>query len=52
MKILDSKYPGFNLKNNAGYGVKSHFDALKTLGITPIHRRKFKPIHNILCEEN
>ena len=52
MKILDSKYPGFNLKNNAGYGVKSHFEALKTFGVTPIHRRTFKPIHNILCEEN
>ena len=52
MKILDNKYPGFNFKNNAGYGVKSHLSALKTLGVTPIHRRTFKPIHNILCEEN
>ena len=52
MKILDYKYPGFNFKNNAGYGVKSHLIALKTLGVTPIHRRTFKPIHNILCEEN
>ena len=52
MKILDDKYPGYNFKNNAGYGVKSHFNALKTLGVTPIHRRTFKPIHNILCEEN
>ena len=34
--------------NNAGYGVKSHLSALKTLGVTPIHRRTFKPIHNIL----
>ena len=41
-----------NFKNNAGYGVKSHLSALKTLGVTPIHRRTFKPIHNILCEEN
>ncbi len=52
MKILDNKYPGFNFKNNAGYGVKSHLNALKTLGVTPIHRRTFKPIHNILYEEN
>ena len=52
MKILDNKYPGFNFKNNAGYGVKSHLSALKTLGVTPTHRRTFKPIHNILCEEN
>ena len=52
MKILDKKYPGFNFKKNAGYGVKSHSNALKTLGVTPIHRRSFKPIHNILYEEN
>ena len=52
MKILDNKYPGFNFKNNSGYGVKAHLQALKTLGITPIHRRKFKPIHNILYEQN
>ena len=52
MKILDNKYPGFNFKNNSGYGVKAHLSALKTLGVTPIHRRTFKPIHNILCEEN
>jgi len=49
MEILDSKYPGYNLKNNAGYGVRSHLHALKNLGVSPIHRRTFKPIHNMLC---
>lgn len=52
MKILDRKYPGYGFTNNAGYGVKLHLDALKTLGVTPIHRQTFKPIHNILYEEN
>ena len=52
MKILDKKYPGYGFTNNAGYGVKLHLCALKTLGVTPIHRQTFKPIHNILCEEN
>ena len=52
MKILDKKYPGYGFTNNAGYGVKLHLDALKTLGVTPIHRQTFKPIHNILYEEN
>tara|TARA_A100001011_G_scaffold101920_1_gene107375 strand:- start:1993 stop:2322 length:330 start_codon:yes stop_codon:yes gene_type:complete len=52
MKILDNKYPGYNFKKNSGYGVSTHLEALKKLGITPIHRRKFKPIHNMLCEEN
>ena len=52
MKILDRKYPGYGFTNNAGYGVKLHLDALKTLGVTPIHRQTFKPIHKILYEEN
>ena len=47
MEILDNKYPGYNLKNNAGYGVRSHLNALNNLGVTPIHRRTFKPIHNL-----
>ena len=52
MKILDNKYPGYNFRNNAGYGVSNHLEALKSLGVTPIHRHTFKPIHNILYEEN
>ena len=52
MTILDQKYPGYNLNDNAGYGVKYHLNALKTLGVTPIHRRRFKPIHNILYQES
>ena len=52
MKILDKKYHGYGLTNNAGYGVKLHLDALRTLGVTPIHRQTFKPIYNILYEEN
>ena len=52
MKILDKKYPGYGFTKNAGYGVKLHLHALKTLGVTPIHRQTFKPIHNILYKEN
>ena len=49
MKKMAEIYPGYGWENNFGYGVKSHFLALKTLGITPIHRHSFKPIHNMLC---
>ena len=52
MSLLDKKYPGYCWNKNAGYGVKSHFLALNSLGLTPSHRRSFKPIHNMLCEEN
>ena len=52
MALLNKKYPGYFWDRNVGYGVKAHFSALKSLGITPSHRRSFKPIHNMLYEEN
>ena len=52
MALLNNKYPGYSWDRNVGYGVKAHFLALKSLGITPSHRRSFKPIHNMLYEEN
>ena len=48
MALLNKKYPGYSWDRNVGYGVKAHFLALKSLGITPSHRRSFKPIHNML----
>ena len=41
-------YPLYNFKNNVGYGTKEHLEAIKNLGITPIHRTSFKPIYNML----
>ena len=52
MVALAQQFPGYGWQNNMGYGVKTHSEALKSLGVTPHHRRSFKPIHNILCEEN
>lgn len=49
MKKLAEVYKGYGWEKNFGYGVKYHKEALKLLGITPEHRRSFKPIHNMLC---
>lgn len=49
MVALSQQFPGYGWETNAGYGTKQHIDALNTLGVTPHHRRSFKPIHNILC---
>ena len=49
MKDLAQLYPGYGWERNFGYGVKKHREALKLLGLTPEHRRSFKPIHNMLC---
>ncbi len=48
MARLDPRYPGFGWAHNSGYGTAEHRAALMRLGITPHHRKTFKPIHNIL----
>jgi len=45
---LSNKYPKYFWNKNFGYGTKDHLCSLKKYGITIHHRRKFKPIHNIL----
>ncbi|MBT4464139.1 MAG: ribonuclease HII, partial [Rhodospirillaceae bacterium] len=35
-------------QNNAGYGPAQHRAALDEFGVTPHHRRSFKPIARIL----
>ena len=52
MADLAAEYPGYGWETNQGYGTKVHAEGLKTRGVTPHHRVSFKPIHNILYEEN
>jgi ribonuclease HII len=48
MLDLSKSYPGYGWETNAGYGTKIHQSGLLNHGVTPHHRRSFKPIHNIL----
>ena len=48
MTEYSKKYPGYLWEKNSGYGTKEHLEAIKKLGVTPIHRTSFKPIYNIL----
>jgi ribonuclease HII len=45
---LAEDYPGYGWERNAGYGTKAHQQGLERLGVTPHHRKSFKPIINIL----
>ena len=49
MRDLDSDFPVYEWAKNSGYPTKCHMNAILNYGITPHHRRSFKPIHNILC---
>jgi ribonuclease HII len=48
---LGQQFPGYGWEKNAGYPTAQHLKALQDLGVTPHHRRTFKPIHNILYQE-
>ncbi|MBI6629562.1 ribonuclease HII [Pontibaca salina] len=50
MMDLARQYPGYGWDTNMGYGSKRHREALQNLGVTPHHRRSFKPVHNILYQ--
>lgn len=41
MEQLDKEYPGYNLAQNKGYPTKDHYQALKKLGPSEIHRISF-----------
>ena len=45
---LSKKYPKYNWHKNFGYGTADHLCGLEKYGITKHHRKKFKPVHNIL----
>ena len=52
MVDLAQQFPGYGWDRNAGYPTKEHLQALLDLGVTPWHRRSFRPVHNILYQEN
>lgn len=48
MAKLAEAHPEYGWERNAGYGVAAHRAALIAHGVTPHHRRSFRPIHNML----
>ena len=48
MVDLAQQHPGYGWETNAGYPTVAHRQALINLGITPYHRRSFKPVYQML----
>lgn len=44
MQTIASKYPEYGFEKNVGYGTAIHRHAIEKYGITPIHRKSFKPM--------
>ncbi|ESP90507.1 MULTISPECIES: ribonuclease HII [Pseudoalteromonas] len=49
---LDAQYPEFGFAGHKGYPTKAHFAALAEHGVTPHHRKSFKPVQRILAEQS
>jgi ribonuclease HII len=52
MAEFDAIYPGYGMAGHKGYPTKVHLEALKQLGITPIHRRSYAPVRAIVEAES
>ena len=52
MAELAQKYPWYGFEKNAGYGTKAHIAGLKQHGITPEHRKSYRPIAEIIVAKS
>lgn len=47
----DKQYPQYGFAKHKGYPTRQHKEALKKYGVTPIHRRSFQPVIDVLNEQ-
>ncbi len=47
---MSKKFKNYFWDKNFGYGTKQHIEGLKKYGITTMHRKNFRPIHNMLLK--
>lgn len=48
MVRYENRFPGYGFDRHKGYGTAAHIEALRRLGISPIHRRSFEPVKSFL----
>jgi ribonuclease HII len=48
---LERQYPGYGFAAHKGYPTAAHLEALRTLGVTPVHRRTFGPVRALLVKD-
>ncbi len=48
MTEYDETYPEYKFSKHMGYGTKDHLLAIEIYGISPIHRKSFSPIKEII----
>ncbi len=50
MLDLDRRFPGYGIAQHKGYPCAAHRDALARLGPTPLHRRSYGPVAQLLLK--
>ncbi|MFZ4288107.1 ribonuclease HII [Variovorax sp. HJSM1_2] len=45
---VDAHYPQYGFAVHKGYGTAAHLDALRAHGASPLHRRTFSPVRQVL----
>lgn len=48
MTEMDKTFPGYGLAEHKGYGTRRHLTCLSQQGPSPIHRRSFKPVKDLI----
>ena len=51
MTEMDKLFPQYGFKKHKGYPTKEHLEALKTYGPTPIHRKTYQPVKELLHKD-
>jgi ribonuclease HII len=49
MTEMAGLYPGYGFERHVGYGTAEHLKALKQLGPSPIHRRTYGPVRELIA---
>ena len=52
MAELDAVYPKYGFGKHVGYGTAAHQKAMEEFGLTPEHRRSFRPVREIAESKN
>lgn len=46
---LDKQYPMYGFAKHKGYPTKAHMETLQRYGVSPIHRRSYAPVRQLLA---
>lgn len=49
MAVLTEQFPGYGWERNQGYCTPEHRAGIARLGVTPLHRRSFRPVREALA---